>query len=70
MAAIRGMMERMRNQGGVYWEGVLLIWEQQIEQQQKNTKIKYNEGLRWPPFDIFSRNNQPKTHKCDGGGIE
>jgi hypothetical protein len=36
---------------------------------KKITKIKYNEGLRLPPFDILSRNNQPKTGGRDGGGM-
>ena len=35
----------------------------------KITKMKYDEGLRWPPFDILSRNNQPKTRGRDGGGM-
>jgi hypothetical protein len=35
----------------------------------KITKIKYDEGLRWLPFDILSRNNQPKTRGRDGGGM-
>jgi hypothetical protein len=36
---------------------------------KKNYKIKYNKGLRWPPFNIFSLNNQPKTRGRDGGGM-
>jgi hypothetical protein len=36
---------------------------------EKNYKIKYDKGLRWPPFNIFSLNNQPKTRGRDGGGM-
>jgi hypothetical protein len=37
--------------------------------EEKNTKIKYNKGHRWPPLNIFSHNNQLKTHGRDGGGM-
>jgi hypothetical protein len=50
-------------------EGVFLISEWQIERRKKITKIIYDEGLRWPPFNILSRNNQPKTRGHDGGGM-
>ncbi len=35
---------------------------------KKNTKIKYDKGLRWPLFDILSRNNQPQTGGMTEGG--
>ena len=34
---------------------------------EKNYNIKYDKGLRWPPFNIFSLNNQPKTRGRDVG---
>jgi hypothetical protein len=46
-----------------------LILGRQIEQQPKITKIKSAKGLIWLPFDILSRNNQPKTRRRDGGGM-
>ncbi len=69
MAAIGGMMERIRSWGGVYGGGVFfLFWGGKLN-HKKVTKIKYKEGLRWLPFDILSCNNQPKTHGHDGGGM-
>ncbi len=61
-------MERMCGQGGVYGGGVFLILGWQIEQQQKITKIKYNEGLRWPPFNILhATTNQKQAGMMEGG---
>jgi hypothetical protein len=62
------MMERMRGRGGVYGGVFFLFWGSKLN-DEKITKIKYDEGLRWLPFDIFSRNNQPKTRGRDGGGM-
>jgi hypothetical protein len=53
-------MERMRGQGGVYGGGVFLITGRQIEQRKKTTKIKYDKGLRWPPFDILHATTNQK----------
>jgi hypothetical protein len=35
---------------------------------KKFTKIKYDEGLRWPPFNILSRNNKQKHAGVTEGG--
>jgi hypothetical protein len=45
-----------------------LILEQQIEQQQKNTKIKYNKGLRWPPYNILHATSNKKQAGMTEGG--
>ncbi len=35
---------------------------------KKNTKIKYNEGLRWPPFNILhATTNQKHVDVTEGG---
>jgi hypothetical protein len=61
-------MKRMRSQGGVYGGSVFLISRRQIEQQQKITKIKYNEGLRWLLFDILNATtNQKHAGVMEGG---
>ncbi len=53
--------------GWSIWGGVfLLFWGSKLN-DKKNTKIKYDKGLRWPPFDILSRNNQPETRRREGG---
>ncbi len=53
--------------GGVYGEGVFLILGWQIE-QQKNTKIKYNRGLRWLLFHIFHATTNQKLAGVTKGG--
>ncbi len=53
--------------GWSVWGVVFFLFRGGKLNDKKITKIKYNEGLRWPPFDILSCNNQPKTHGCDGG---
>ncbi len=61
-------MKRMHGRGGVYKGGVFLISGQRIKQQQKITKIKYKEGLRWPPFDILHAiTNQKRAGVMEGG---
>jgi hypothetical protein len=62
-------MERMRSRGGVYGGGVFFLFRGGKLNDKKNTKIIHSKGLRWPPFDILSRNNQPKTRGRDGGGM-
>ncbi len=57
-----------RTRGLVVGGGGVLISGRRIERSQ-NYKNKYDEGLRWPPFDILPRNNQPKTRGRDGGGM-
>jgi hypothetical protein len=52
------------------WGGVFFLFRGGELNDKKITKIKYIEGLRWPPFDILSCNNQPKTQGRDGGGME
>ncbi len=32
----------------------------QIEQQQKITEVKYDKGLRWPPFNFFHETTNQK----------
>ncbi len=60
-------MERMHGRGGVYGGGVFLISGRQIE-GQKITKIKYNKGLRWPPFNILhATTNQKHAGMTEGG---
>ena len=60
-------MKRMRGRGGVYEEGVFLISWCQIE-LQKNTKIKYDKGLRWLPFHFFhALTNQKHVGVMEGG---
>ncbi len=55
--------------GWSVWGGVFfLFWGGKLN-DNKITKIKYNKGLRWPPFDILSCNNQPKTRGRDRGGM-
>ncbi len=49
--------------GGLFFS----FWGGELN-DKKITKIKYNKGLRWPPFNILSRNNQPKTRGRDEGG--
>jgi hypothetical protein len=62
------MMKRMRSRGGVYEGGVFLISGWQIERQKKITIIKYDEGLRWPPFDIlYATTNQKHAGVAEGG---
>jgi hypothetical protein len=58
-----------RKRGLVVWGGVFFLFRGSKLNALKITKIKYDEGLRWPPFDILSRNNQPKTRGRDGGGM-
>jgi hypothetical protein len=53
----------------VFMGGVFFLFRDGELNALKITKIKYDEGLRWPPFDILSRNNQPKTRGRDGGGM-
>ncbi len=51
--------------GGWFSDFVMANWT-----TKKITKIKFDGGLRWPPFDILSPNNQPrKTSGRDGGGM-
>ncbi len=45
-------MERMRGRGGLYGVGVFLVRGGKLN-DEKITEIKYDEGLRWPPFDIL-----------------
>jgi hypothetical protein len=60
-------MERMRGRGGVYEGGVFLFWGGELN-NRKITKIKYNEGLRWPPFDILhATTNQKQAGVMEGG---
>ncbi len=68
MAAIGGMMKRVRDWGGVYGGGVFLISGRQIERWKKITKIKYDEGLRWLPFDILQATTNPKHMGMTEGG--
>ena len=62
-------MERMRGRGGVYGGGLFFSFQGEELNDEKNYKIKYEKGLRWPPLNIFSLNNQPKTCGRDGGGL-
>ncbi len=50
-------------------EVFFLFWGGKLN-DKKITKIKYDKGLRWPLFNILSRNNQPKTCGRDGRGME
>jgi hypothetical protein len=48
--------------GGVFF----LFWGGKLN-NKKNTKLKYDKGLRWLPFDILSHNNQPNAKEgCQG----
>ncbi len=62
-------MGRMRGRGGVYGGGCFSYFGAANCTTKKITKIKCDKGLRWLPFDILSRNNQPKTRGRDGGGM-
>jgi hypothetical protein len=48
--------------------GVLfLFWGCKLN-NKKITKIKYNKGLRWPPFNILhAKTNQKHTSVTEGG---
>ncbi len=61
-------MERMRGRGGVYGRGVFfLFWGGKLN-VKKITKIKYNEGLRWPPFNnLHATTNQKHAGMMEGG---
>jgi hypothetical protein len=61
-------MERMRGQGRVYGGGVFLILGRRIERRKQITKIKYDEGLRWPPFDnLHATTNQKHSGVMERG---
>ncbi len=62
-------MERMRSRGGEYLVGVFFLFRGGELNDENNYKKYYEEGLRWPPFDILSCNNQPKTLGRDEGGM-
>jgi hypothetical protein len=55
--------------GWSVWGGLFSYFGAANWMTQKIIKIKYDEGLRWPPFNIFTHNNQPKTCRRDGGGM-
>ncbi len=60
-------MKTMRSRGGVYG-GVFFLFRGGELKDKKITKIKYNEGLRWPPFDILhATTNQKHTGVTEGG---
>ncbi len=67
MAAIGWMMERMRGQGGVYG-GVFFLFRGGELNDKKITKIKYDKGLRWLPFDILhAATNHKQVGVTEGG---
>jgi hypothetical protein len=52
--------------GGVFF----LFWGGKLNNEKKITKIKYNDGLRWPPFDILScsrKTSQKHVGVMEGG---
>ncbi len=55
--------------GWSVWGGVFFLFRGGKLNDEKNYIKKYNEGLRWMPFDILSCNNRPKTRGRDGGGM-
>ncbi len=55
--------------GWSVWGGAFFLFRGGKLNSKKITKIKYYKGLRWPPFEILSCNNQPKTRGHDGGGM-
>ena len=63
-------MKRMRGRGGVYGGVFFLFWGGKLNNEKKITKIKYNDGLRWPPFDILScsrKTSQKHVGVMEGG---
>jgi hypothetical protein len=61
-------MGRMRGRGGVYGGGVFFLFRGGKLNDKKITKIKYDKGLRWLPFDILSRTtNQKHAGVMEGG---
>jgi hypothetical protein len=48
--------------------GVFFLFRGSKLNYKKNTKIKYNEGHRWPPFDILhAKTNQKHVGMTEGG---
>ncbi len=61
-------MERMRGQGGVYGGGCFSYFGAANQTTKTITKIKYNDGLRWPPFDnLHATTNQKHVGMTEGG---
>ncbi len=54
--------------GWSVWGGVFLISGQRIERQKKLQKLKYDKGLRWPPFDILHATTNQKHAVVMKGG--
>ncbi len=68
VAVIGGMMERMRGWVGVYGGGCFSYFRAANQTTIKFSKIKYDEGLRWPPFDILhATTNQKHAGVMEGG---
>ncbi len=61
-------MERMRGQGGVYG-GVFFLFRGGEFNDEKIYKNKYDEGLRWPPFDILHATTNQKLGATNARGV-